>query len=1221
MSNSSVAALARVAAFVAAAALPFITLGAQAPQGYVPNRNANDPGPPNPPPLTPAERQAAGPYDAALAAQAIGDMTVPPEFEVTVFATPPVFNSPTAVAATPDGTVFVAGDGNGAQAFFPRMGHIVRLRDTNGDGRADESTQFVPDIDSPRGLVWNHDHLIVMAPPNISAFYDHNNDGVADEQRILIRGVGRVLAEARVDHGQNTLKVGQDGWVYLALGDQGIHDATGSDGRTLQYRGGGVMRFRPDGSQMEMWATGTRNIYGVAVGPTLDSFARDNTNDGGGWNVRFHHFSGMTEHGYPSLFINFEDEAVRPLADFGGGSGISAIWIDEPGYPAKWNNAPFTADYGRTGLYHHEVIRHGATFRIPANADGTPNITGTGNELFVTVQNPMDMDLDANSNLYFTTWRGGGFAWSATARTRGMLYKISPRNFTPAPLPNYGQLSAPALVQDLQSPSYKRRIEAGRAIVRRHLGAEAAPLLTALAADGTKRVEHRAAAIYTLRLARGTAAFAAIARLVADPAVGAVALRALGDDTAQARDAAFPRAVVEGALKSPDPVVRKEATIALARANAQDSAAAIAALFDDADPIVVHTAVQALRSLKAVDVAFAILDGRPSVARRKGALQVLQTIHEGRVVSGLSALLTAESDATRRLELVGAMSRLANKEAAWNGTWWATRPSTVGPYYDAAAWAETPAVTAALDAALSKATAAEIVALGLEIQRNGASAGAAVSRFLAFAAKEPALVPQITAYFANANAIPANAIPVLRRAMTAADTAPAVRAQAIAALVRTDDVESWRAMPAALEALQGAAGGGRGGRGGGGRGGGVAALPPAAALTPVQTSLVEAMDEGVADQWRAVVAARAAVVAESLAATRNGPALTQRIEALAQAELALARARAGYYARIQDSVARLSPPQAAALAAQQAAATPPAAGRRGGGGRGRAGVDYAAESRAAVLGSPRLDDHYQVFIAEAERLAGDVSTASEAILLSLAARRIGAEAPRQAAAASLDQGWTTPGRRLQIIGASVAARDTSRALQIADAVNDTDFAVAETAKNAIETLGIDVAALRAEANAPKLATMPVGDVLDAVVTAKGTASRGQQLVSELGCTACHTVSAAEAPKGPYLGGIAGIMNRRQIAEAILQPNATISQGFATYQINLRDGSSVVGFIVREAADAITVRNIAGQESRVATATIASRTQLPISLMPEGLASGLTLNEFASLVDYLESLSK
>ena len=74
-------------------------------------------------------------------------------------------------------------------------------------------------------------------------------------------------------------------------------------------------------------------------------------------------------------------------------------------------------------------------------------------------------------------------------------------------------------------------------------------------------------------------------------------------------------------------------------------------------------------------------------------------------------------------------------------------------------------------------------------------------------------------------------------------------------------------------------------------------------------------------------------------------------------------------------------------------------------------------------------------------------------------------------------------------------------------------------------------------------------------------------------------------------------------------------------IDLRDGTSVVGFVVREAADAITVRNIAAQETRIPAANIIRRTELPTSLMPEGLASNITLNEFASLLDYLQGLNK
>ena len=55
-------------------------------------------------------------------------------------------------------------------------------------------------------------------------------------------------------------------------------------------------------------------------------------------------------------------------------------------------------------------------------------------------------------------------------------------------------------------------------------------------------------------------------------------------------------------------------------------------------------------------------------------------------------------------------------------------------------------------------------------------------------------------------------------------------------------------------------------------------------------------------------------------------------------------------------------------------------------------------------------------------------------------------------------------------------------------------------------------------------------VLAAVTTAKGTVTRGQQLATQLGCAVCHTFSSSEPLKGPFLGAIANIQRRRDIAE-------------------------------------------------------------------------------------------
>ena len=87
-------------------------------------------------------------------ADLLREVQAPEGFRTTIFATPNEANYPVFVAATVDGTLFVSSDGNGSLGRDPQRGRIVRLRDTDNDGHADEVKEFVGDIDSPRGLLW-----------------------------------------------------------------------------------------------------------------------------------------------------------------------------------------------------------------------------------------------------------------------------------------------------------------------------------------------------------------------------------------------------------------------------------------------------------------------------------------------------------------------------------------------------------------------------------------------------------------------------------------------------------------------------------------------------------------------------------------------------------------------------------------------------------------------------------------------------------------------------------------------------------------------------------------------------------------------------------------------------------------------------------------------------------------------------------------------------------
>ena len=264
---------------------------------------------------------------------------LPTGFEATVFAMPPGAGYPTSVSASPDGVLFVAVDENGSIDQKSARGRVLRCVDSDGDGRADQFTVFA-EMDSPRGVIWDGPTgrgpgaLYVMHPPNLTAYYDHDGDGKADSQEDLVTGLGFDLKFRGADHTTNGCRLAIDGFIYIAVGDYGCVEARGRDGTTIKNRGGGIVRVRPDGTGIEIVSRGQRNIYDVAVSPTLDLFTRDNTNDGGGWDVRLSHVLPGAHMGYPS----FQKLPRRPCAAARGLRGRLAVRcaVDRRARPSEW---------------------------------------------------------------------------------------------------------------------------------------------------------------------------------------------------------------------------------------------------------------------------------------------------------------------------------------------------------------------------------------------------------------------------------------------------------------------------------------------------------------------------------------------------------------------------------------------------------------------------------------------------------------------------------------------------------------------------------------------------------------------------------------------------------------------------------------------------------------------------------------------------------------------
>lgn len=745
---------------------------------------------------TPEQVAKMKPVDPQKAAELMKDVRVPEGFEATIFATPPAVNYPVYVAAAPDGTLYVSSDGNGSLDRALHRGRILRVRDTDGDGQADEVKVFVKDVDSPRGLVWDHDRLYLLHPPHISVFIDQNGDGEADEQKILVKDIAYTFKDRPADHTSNGLQLGIDGWLYAAIGDFGFLKAEGTDGRTLQLRGGGVVRVRPDGTGLELFARGTRNILETPVSPLLDVFARDNTNDGGGWDVRFHHFTGMEDHGYPRLYKNFADELIQPLADYGGGSGCGAAWIDEPGIPAAWNNAPFTADWGRGWIFRHGLTPNGATFK-------------TDQKEFTGVTRPTDLDVDASSRIYVASWRGATFKWAGN--DVGYLVRLTPKGYQAPVLPNFAKASDGELVKLLENPSHRTRLAAQRTILRhaanRQTGInEFSKDLEKLAADKGKALASRVIALFTLK--QGSPAFAnhALARLAGDSTIAAWAIRALTDNVGKAGSVDHQLLII--ALSSIDARTRKEAVIALARSRGltgvfadggtpmpqnirQDGMAAEAValrpLLTDKDAVVAHTTMQVMRQLQMADTCFDIVDTTgASESERAAAFRVLKGIHELSVVDGLIARLGNENNFERRQGLLNALCRLHFIEGTWKGDSWGTRPDTRGPFYQPEEWAGTKRIADTLNAVMAKADAKEAAFLAGELNLHRIQAEGALEKLLSLVDGDPSIAPVAIGQLAKLNTVPARALPLLTRVASASETRSEVRSDALLALSRAE---------------------------------------------------------------------------------------------------------------------------------------------------------------------------------------------------------------------------------------------------------------------------------------------------------------------------------------------------------------------------------------------------------------------------------------------------
>ena len=132
----------------------------------------------------------------------------------------------------------------------------------------------------------------------------------------------------------------------------------------------------------------------------------------------------------------------------------------------------------------------------------------------------------------------------------------------------------------------------------------------------------------------------------------------------------------------------------------------------------------------------------------------------------------------------------------------------------------------------------------------------------------------------------------------------------------------------------------------------------------------------------------------------------------------------------------------------------------------------------------------------------------------------------------------------------------------------------------------------------------------------GDAMKGRPVFSAH-CATCHTFGGEGGTVGPDLSGI-----RNQPAEAILlhalMPDFEITPGYEGYVVETRDGRTLVGRLVSEAPNSITLREPSSQEHVIFRSQVISMAVSRTSMMPAGIEGTLSAQDLANLIQYLKS---